>query len=184
METFYETCITAGLPVMPALPIIDGTEDSHYFFVENDKEFWKFERDFPNCLPPEGHKRLWIEFRAPEKVVSIEEGITEWGDNKPLRWGFRIKYDRAKAKAHILTANLYEEYKGSIPYASKFALSLFVNAEGRITKFPNGKGPVLLSGPENFINDLNAESKQSLLDSYATLLQPALLTICRMNGYA
>src|ERR671924_2057298 len=87
---FFDECKKKNLIIGDDPPIlIDGTEISNYFFKGNSKEYWLMsDPAFHNCAPP--WPEIWVEFQAPDLVVSREEGITKW--KGPKSWSCWMKY--------------------------------------------------------------------------------------------
>src|ERR1700726_4075322 len=52
--------------------LIDATTVSDYMLMGSDQENWRVDRDFPNIAP--AYQQFFLEFRAPEKIVSKECG--------------------------------------------------------------------------------------------------------------
>ena len=65
--------------------LIDATPVSDYLFTGTDQEEWKINKDFPNIAPP--YPQFFLEFRAPDKIVSKKSGTTEWENMRPSSWG-------------------------------------------------------------------------------------------------
>lgn len=65
--------------------LINASPVSDYFFTGTDQEVWKIEKDFPNIAPP--YELFFLDFVAPEKIVSKVYGIVEWGEHRPTAWG-------------------------------------------------------------------------------------------------
>lgn len=70
---------------IPLAYVVEATNVSDYYFMGTDQEVWDIGQDFPTLTPP--LDRLWIECRAPEKIISAEYGEVPWPDHFPLRWG-------------------------------------------------------------------------------------------------
>jgi hypothetical protein len=189
---FYDLLVKAKLLNDEKIPKFDGTAFSDYFFFESDKEFWKLNQDFENCIPP--YERLWVEFKAPKAITSKEKGTNPWDSKRPIQWGWLIESSNGKAefgvkeyeelnKTHLLSGRIFHRYRNGRMNASKFILHLLVNKEGRIIPFPSYDREVLVSGPQDI--KLTEKETQDLIDDFATMFQPALLMIaslCNLDG--
>lgn len=65
--------------------IISATNVSNYYWQETDQENWDMV-DFPNIAPP--FERFWLDFNAPERIVSEEHGVIPWPATNQTHWGF------------------------------------------------------------------------------------------------
>lgn len=189
MSRLYDRCKAAGiLPYSWDPIIVDGTNVAHYMFMGTPQEYWKYQKDFPNCVPPFRH--MWIEFRAPAKIVSEEFGTVPWGERPPT-WAWWIHaYDRRgedvsrfpsvpEEARWVISGGMYSEYTKWRPANNRTVENLVVNGDGQVIPW-DSKSEVLLAMPEER-RPRDPQHQQQLVDMYSTFFQPALLTICMMN---
>lgn len=58
--------------------VIDNVAD--YYFAGTDQEIWFLDTDFPNVAPP--FERFFVEFKAPNRIVSREFGTMVWKESE------------------------------------------------------------------------------------------------------
>lgn len=67
--------------------VINASNVGRYYWEESDQEDWDM-KDFPNVAPP--FPRFWLDFNAPDRVVSSVYGEAPWPHHQPTHWGFDI----------------------------------------------------------------------------------------------
>lgn len=184
--SLFDECVAARLLNDIKVPRIDGTKFSDYFFMENDKENWKLSEDFTNCIPP--YEEMWIEFKAPSKIVSCEEGIVLWDDKRPSHWGWVVKTFNSELTKNFpnyraIGCTLFEKYKDlPIPQQTKLKLMLCFNKQGNPCALPGTDKTVGLMGEDTLLRSLSVEAQKDLMGMYVTFFEPALLTMSYMNN--
>ena len=181
----------------PGLLKMDGTQFSNYMFMIDPKEFWKLE-DFDNCFPPADD--IWIEFKAPHKVVSDEMGTTEWDYSiKPTYWGWQIKLaEDDNPMNRVLSGQLYEEYRNGQRRRTLCTIHFLLNEKGKFIRFPKlsrvnnmgvtiigeaNTGYIGLAGPPEYLDKLSKEQSQNLIGDYTLMINPALLAFSQVKSY-
>jgi hypothetical protein len=181
----------------PTLAKIDGTEYSDHIFMHDTREFWKLE-DFSGCYFPVSD--LWIEFKAPPRVISDEERITEWKyDKKPAYWGWLIRLSNVPNQPlkRVLSGMLFEEYRNGLRGKGHCIIHLCLNERGNFVRFPkNGPfihegitvlgetetGMIGLSGPNDYLKSLSKQDHENLIGDYTMMINPALLAFSRIKS--
>jgi hypothetical protein len=85
-----------------AVVVVDNVAE--YFYAGTDKEEWDGEKDFPCLAPP--FPVLWMEYRAPRKVVSSVYGTTYpegEAEGAPSYYGFLIAAAEPRAADFAVT---------------------------------------------------------------------------------
>jgi hypothetical protein len=67
------------------IPVISCDDVSKYFYQETDQEYWDL-KDFPTLAPP--LQTFWLDFNAPDAIVSKVTGNEPWKKTAPSHWGF------------------------------------------------------------------------------------------------
>ena len=157
------------------IPKYDGTATSDYYFTESGKEVWYF-KDFSNCIPP--HQNMWIEFKAPKKVVSSQLGTTPWVG--PEYWGWLICYGKEKRE---LLLRYFQELKKQVTMGN-FNFFYRLNEQGTIITDKGQGGGIGLSGPKELLNQItsNPEREQKLIEDFTPMVHVAMFVICKLNG--
>lgn len=116
---------------LDGVPVIECDNVSKYFFEESDQEFWDM-GDFPNIVPP--FETFWLDFKAPEKVISKERGITIWKDPAPRYWGFLcygIPFYSQEDRDYFIenTAPYHRHYFESIIDKAKWGMDMYLHLQ-------------------------------------------------------
>lgn len=74
-------------PILRTAPVFAGDNVARFYFEGTDKDHWK-PQDFPIVTPP--FESMWVEFRAPETIVSANEGVVPWGSARPNAWAWLL----------------------------------------------------------------------------------------------
>src|SRR5437868_14816078 len=65
--------------------VVEATNVSDYYYCGTNQEIWKLAEDFPNIAPP--FKDFFLEFHAPDQIISKEHGNQSLDADSPLMWG-------------------------------------------------------------------------------------------------
>ena len=154
---------------------IDGTATSDFYFTESAKEIWYF-KDFSNCTPP--HELMWIEFKAPKKVFSLQIGTTTWVG--PEYWGWLISYDKEKREVLF---RYFQELKKEVTMGN-FNFFYRFNEDGTVNTDRDKGGGIGLSAPKEVLDKItgNLAAEQKLIEDFTPMVHVAMFVICKLNN--
>lgn len=115
--------------------LIDATPISDYLFMGTDQEEWIINKDFPNIAPP--YPQFFLEFRAPDKIVSKKCDTSEWGEMRPSSWGVLCR--GAEIAKITPWRRMWEDFSR---LGARWALSMQLFYRYRIHGFIACEGPV------------------------------------------
>jgi hypothetical protein len=173
--------------------LIDATPVSDYMLKGSDQEDWRVDRDFPHIAPP--YSQFFLEFTAPDKIISKEHGESAWG-NRSKSWailgrgseikdiGFDPNYQSQLEKMNIRWALAIQVFmrvdlddlfmcKGPL-----WQVQIFVTDTGQAALFPDKSDVLMMSGP---CGELIRVIKESAAYHKKSLQEETILTQESLN---